>query len=386
MERLLRRRASLALGPGAALGGAFLAACAPASPGAGGAPPVLYVASGGDRTVTRLDAGSGRPLGPSLPVGRAPWQLATGPGGHLLLLATSPPTTLTHVGRGAGAWRARQVLVERGTDAPRLAGDGRGRAVLTYHRGAAPAGAPQGPGPGPGCRLVLLDVARGTIEGTYAPCGPHEAITSLALGSGPAGPVAYLGIWRLGPGGAAEPAPRAGRVLAFDLSSGRAEAEVPLAGVPVHLGLAPIPGGSGSAVARVYCVEGSHSGGLSELTSLLEVADRWLFRGFNSLTLAPTGDLTLPGPAGQVAFAPGGGEAYALAAAGTKLLRLDLASGSVTLLADVPRRAVSLAVTQDRIYVPNPFGSDVWAVDRHTGHFLQAIPVGRGPTGIALGP
>jgi hypothetical protein len=99
---------------------------------------------------------------------------------------------------------------------------------------------------------------------------------------------------------------------------------------------------------------------------LLEIADRWLLRGFDPRTLAPTGDLTLPTPAGRVAFAPGGEEAYALAAAGARLLRLDLTTGSVTSLSDAPRGAISLAVTYDRVYVPNPFGSDVWALDRHT--------------------
>ena len=170
-------RAGLALGPDRPSGARSSpgAPCVPASPGAGGAPPVLYVASGGDRTVTRLDAGSGRPLGPSLPVGRAPWQLATGPGGHLLLLATSPPTTLTHVGRGAGPWRVRQVLVERGTDAPRLAGDGRGRAVLAYHRGALPPGprrAGAGVPPGPAGRRPGHD--RGDVRPVRAPRGHHQ--------------------------------------------------------------------------------------------------------------------------------------------------------------------------------------------------------------------
>ena len=131
----------------------------------------------------------------------------------------------------------------------------------------------------------------------------------------------------------------------------------------------------------MYCVEGSHSGGAIDLTNLLEIADRWLLRGFDPLTLAPTGDLKLPGPAGRVAFAPGGVEAYSLAAAGAKLLRLDLATGSVTPRSDVPEGAISLAVTHERIYMLDPFGSEVWALDRDSGRLLQAIPVGRGPTG-----
>ena len=48
---------------------------------------MLYVANGRDGTVTRLDAGSGRVLGPPLPAGPAPAQVVAGPGGALLVLA-----------------------------------------------------------------------------------------------------------------------------------------------------------------------------------------------------------------------------------------------------------------------------------------------------------
>ena len=89
-----------------------------APPGPG---PVLYVATSGDGTVARLDAGTGRPLGPPLPAGPLPWQLARGADGSLLALSASPAAArpLTHLGR---------------------AGDGVGGAA----RGAARAG-PRGP-------------------------------------------------------------------------------------------------------------------------------------------------------------------------------------------------------------------------------------------------
>ena len=105
---------------------------------------------------------------------------------------------------------------------------------------------------------------------------------------------------------------------------------------------------------------------------------------FDPLTLAPEGDLPLPAPPGRVALAPDGAAAYALTAFGTVLLRLDPAAGTVTRLAELPGRAITLAVTRDRIYVPNPYGSEVWALDRRSGRLARTIPVGRGPLGVAL--
>jgi hypothetical protein len=121
------------------------------------------------------------------------------------------------------------------------------------------------------------------------------------------------------------------------------------------------------------------------LNTLLEVADRWLVRGFDPLTLAPQGETPLPGLLGQLTFASDGGMAYALAGAGSVLLRLDPAAGTATPLATLPGRAVTLAVVGDRIYVPHPYGSEVWALDRRTGRLVRTIPVGRGPVGITLG-
>jgi YVTN family beta-propeller protein len=42
-------------------------------------------------------------------------------------------------------------------------------------------------------------------------------------------------------------------------------------------------------------------------------------------------------------------------------------------------------VTHNRVYVPNAYGSEVWAIDRRDGRLLQTIPVGRHPAGIVLG-
>ena len=86
-HRAARRRPVLA---GVLLLAAALAACAPPSDRAAGPPPALYVANSVDGTVAQLDAGTGRPLGPPLPAGPLPWQLARGPDGSLLALSAAP--------------------------------------------------------------------------------------------------------------------------------------------------------------------------------------------------------------------------------------------------------------------------------------------------------
>src|SRR5262245_33590672 len=101
--------------------------------------PVLYVANGRDGTITRLDAASGRALGAPLPGGEAPWLLAAGPAGALLVLPVGarlglPGVRLTYVAWGPGGWRARPVPLEPGARAPLLAGGGR-YAVVAYQAG-----------------------------------------------------------------------------------------------------------------------------------------------------------------------------------------------------------------------------------------------------------
>jgi streptogramin lyase len=63
-----------------------LAACGPAGAGAAGPrAPVLYVSNARDGTIARLDAAAGRAVGPPLPAGAAPWHLAVGRDGAVLV-------------------------------------------------------------------------------------------------------------------------------------------------------------------------------------------------------------------------------------------------------------------------------------------------------------
>ena len=236
-----------------------LAGCAPPSDRAAGAPPVLYVANSADGTVARLDGATGRPLGPPLPAGPAPGQLARGRDGSLLVLsaardAARPLTRLAPAGDGRRVGGAPRGLARAGARGPprrrrrALRGGGRpgaGGRARPARRAALPADAGRRP-------------RRRRRGHAPAVCGPHDLVTGLALDDGPAGPVAYLALWRTRPaapgGDPAAPAGAAGphRVVAVDARTGAPVAVLPLAGVPVLLALGPAPGGLGR---RLYAVE-----------------------------------------------------------------------------------------------------------------------------------
>src|SRR5262249_23684540 len=69
----------------------------------------------------------------------------------------------------------------------------------------------------------------------------------------------------------------------------------------------------------------------------------------------------------------------------SRLARLDLPAGPVAPVWELPGLAVTLAVTAERVYVPDPAGRAVWAVGRRTGRPAPTVPVGGGPLGLAPG-
>ena len=217
---------------------------------------MLYVANGRDGTVTRLDPGSGRALGAPLPGGEAPWQLAVGPGGTLLVLPVSPRpgvrlTYVTSEPRARGAGQARPVPLESGARAPLLAGAGR-YAAVAYQAGDIPVG--QSPRR---CRLVPVDLTTGRPGAVRDVCHGPETVVGLAVAPGaasggddPTGPLAYVALWRR-PGEAAACGGATGsRVVALRLATGALEAAAPLAGVPGPLVVAARAGTARSAPVR----------------------------------------------------------------------------------------------------------------------------------------
>ena len=223
-----------------------LAGCAARGRGAAGVPARLYVANARDGTVSQLDAGSGRAIGPPIPAGTAPAQVVASASGGLLVVPAAVPAdgALVHLSRSGTGWVQRPVALEPGASGVLAAGDGGRRAAVAYH-------VPE-PGQSPSqrrCRLAVVDLDAGAVEHRHGPCGAGEHAVSLALDAGPAGPVAYLGLVREAAGAAGPPGPGAGRVLAVD--AGGAPVSRPPAGRTAggpHAGTGP--GAAGPAAVR----------------------------------------------------------------------------------------------------------------------------------------
>jgi hypothetical protein len=368
--------------PVVVLGLALAAGCAPpaAPPAPGGALAVVYVASAGDATLTRLDAASGRVVGPPLPAGPWPWRVAPGPGDaagatSLLVLSSTldrvGELTMTHVYRSGAGWTTRPVAVGARARAAWLAGDGGRYGVVAYHDPPGdPAGSP------PRCRLALVEHRSGTVARQHPVCAGDEFVTGLALEDDSAGVIAYLGIFALmppleGAGAAWRPA---GRIIAVDAQSGAVVATLPLAGEPRELVLAAAPGRDGR---RLYAVEAAPAAWAEDRT---DAPGRLL--GLDPATLAIESEQSLSPPPTNLAVASDGDHAYALT--GNRLTHLDLATGAQRLLAPLPHAATSLAVTDTRVYAANVSRGEVWAVARTAGHLVQTIPVGRHPVHLAV--
>ena len=347
---------------------------------------MLYVANGADGTVARLDAASGRPLGPPLPAGPVPWQLVAGAHGGLVVLSGGASPRLTHLVRASDGWAAHPLRLEAGAVGGHLVGDG-AYAAAAYH---VPADDPTAAAR---CRLALIDLRAGAIVRAFTACAPGDFLRALALEDGPGGPIAYLALWR-GAGRAGGGAlPGRSRLAAVHRGHRRrARGAAPGGGAGAPRAGPPVPAGPSrrlvlvEARGRAEPVDTDESQA-PDVTSL----GRWHLVALDPETLAPEGEFAVPHYPQGVAVAPDGRHAYWLAGpwtlgVRTPLLRTDLATGATQLQADVPGPGFgSLAVTAERVYVPNPEGSEVSVVERRTGALTRRIPVGRRPVGIALG-
>jgi hypothetical protein len=355
-----------------------LAACAGAQDPAGGVPDGLYVVNGLDGTVSQLERGTGSRLGPPLPAGPSPWQIAPGPDSSLLVLSIAPQHAgqVTHMRRSGRGWTTRQIVLEHAPHDAILAADGGRYAAVAYRLPPADAIASSA-----GCRLALLDATAGTVVRTHPVCAAHESISTLALENGPAGPIAYLGIrdWDSHevPGPGAGGSDGRDRVIALDADSGAVHAVLLVAGLPGHLTLAPAPGrGPTTLYAVVIRQDEGHDPPTVYHARLLRL---------NPASLDVESERPLGFVPRRLAVAPDGDRAYALL--DQVVVRLDLTGpgGDATPVALLPGFGFDLAVTHDRLYVSNPFGRELWSIDGRREWAVRSIPVGRGPMGITLG-
>jgi DNA-binding beta-propeller fold protein YncE len=240
--------------------------------------------------------------------------------------------------------------------------------------------------------VAVIDFDAGAVVRTHNVCAPREVPMSLALAPTPRGPVVYVGLWRpVAPVGSPW-RPAGGRVLALDAQTGATTAVLPLVGLPDALVVGTGPVGSGpESASRLYCVEAPLPADEDGTPPLRRdgAARGWRLWGADPTTLDVASEQVVRYPPIGLTVAPDGRQAYAVVQPVDgqflrALLRLDLVRGTETLLARVPgSTGTSLAVTDARVYVPNPEGNAVWVADRQ-GRPLQAIPVRGHPLGIAL--
>jgi hypothetical protein len=366
----------------AALAGA---GCAPAAP----APPFVYVASGGDGTITRLDAGSGRQAGAAVSVGGAPRQLAAGRAGaddRLLVLGTDGDgaSALTLVARAGDAWAEQPVVIEPGAVPSLVRSDGRRLAAVVY--------APRPAGPraaGPACRIALIDLRLDKVIGTHDLCVGQDSVLDLALGQSERGPAVYAAVWtgpRLVDG---RWSPGVGRIVALQAETGRRTGGYPLGGVP---GQVSFWQGHAARDRSLYVLEsfpGSDAAdGQTEHAAGGE--RRWQLLRLDPATLTPEAVYPLPHapqPQARFAVAPEGGHAYVLvghdaASGGAALLQVDLVSGSTSRFVVLPGAGVELAVAERYFFVTHPGGSEIWVIDRRERRLVRTVPVGRRPLAV----
>ena len=346
---------------------------------------------------------AGAPSGPALPVGAAPRRLAPASDGSVLVLSQGAArgdalTHLTHLtptggpGGPGGAWAARPVPLPAPAPpahATLLAGDGDRHAVVVLA------------GIGPDApRLALVDARTGTVERTgRVPVASRRGRPLRGAGAHPRRPHRVPGT-----AGAGRPSGGARRGRRPGAHPGRARGDRRRAGQPR---LSPAPPrtsswpGSRAATARrtptgrsagcTPCCSAPGPGRADDREAQL-APQAWELLALDPATLVAQRTHPLDDRLTALAGSPDGRHLYALTqhlavspgAAVTRLLHLDLAGGSVRPLADVPGVALGLAVTRERVYVPNAFGAEVWAVDRRSGRRLQTIPVGQHPTDVSL--
>jgi hypothetical protein len=181
--------------------------------------------------------------------------------------------------------------------------------------------------------------------------------------------------------------------VALDAAGGAVVAVRPMSSpidLPSGLVLAPARGGAGQRLYAVVEMLDPDDSRPEAAAGRWASAYHWRLLGLHPATLVPESDVPLPGPARWLAVAPEGRDAYALGAgdrlAGTALHRVDLDTGAAAVLGRAPGLGVAgLAVTRDRLFVPDTEADRLWVADR-SGRPLGPIATGRRPLGITVGP
>lgn len=367
---------------------AIAVSCTPPRGAAGLPQELLYVVNNLDGTVTAVDIGRGRPHGDPAPAGPMPWAVAPGPPGSFLVWSSSPTRygDLTLVSLINGTWAARPMSVRPQTRTIRVASGGQWALVISHD---LPSTATPAPRDSVQCTISLIDVGAGAVQSARPlACSPRDVLTSVAfdaaLQAGSGVLTAYLGLWTPdSPGTGLGESGGGGRdrLVAVSVETGAVVGGVPLAGAPTLLTIEPAPGRLGQ---RLYVVEAVPDH---------DTYDGWRLVGRSLADLHSESEIRLPEGVLALKVTPDGERAYALAPRSpappparitSRVLDLDLTTGTVSTLVALPGRGLDLAMASERLYIPHAEGNEVWVVDRRRGILLRPVRVGRYPVSLAL--
>jgi hypothetical protein len=359
------------------------AACAPPGQGAAGRGEALVVGLADPAAVEWLDSGYGR-HGAAL--AGVPQQLAAGPRGSVVALTAG----------AAGGGRVELELVRprgaAGAQAPglrlggletsglaRLAADGQRYAVVIYQpwteTRALPETAPSADAAR--CRLLVVDLVHGESRPAPGPCRAGERLRSLVLEPGGApheegpAPAAFAYVGLEGPRSGTENG--AGRLVQVALPSGAEVGSLTLAGAPADLRLTP---GAGGAPPKLYALE--QSGGASDL---VPTPERGRVVVLDPLTLEVLGAHPLRAHASRLLPAPDGRAVFLVQQ--DTVQRLDLPTGGLRQIAQLPGRVVGAEILGERLYLGGPEARALWVLDARTGHRRPNLPLPGQPVSLA---
>lgn len=365
---------------------AAVISCAPPAPLGAGAPSYVYAASGNGTALQRFDATSGRALADVAPAAVEGPLADILPGGEqqLVVLGLSSARRAgeaTVLGTGP-EWSSRPVTLEPGADVSLMATDGSRYAALAY--GIRQDGVAGSPLP---CRVGVVDLTTGQEVRRLTRCEQQGRVLGLALATVDGDPMAYLSMPEIPSPGHIADAPATGEVVAMNATTGDEAASVRLNAFPVSLFF----GGPAGGGRRLYVIAslGNPSVLLDGDAPMERVvgARGWLLVELEPRSLVVERIHLLPERPFRIAVSQDGEDAYALGAPSLvqpgRLWHLDLLTGGVELLREVPAGAIALAIAGDRIYVGDTFGDAVWIVDRQRGTLLHALPGVRRPLALA---
>jgi hypothetical protein len=236
--------------------------------------------------------------------------------------------------------------------------------------------------------LVLLDLATGSVGRPQDGCAAGEELTGLALASGPHGPVAYLGLWQAGPAGGTGRGQAGGRLVEVEPLTGARRALLTTEGLPALLAVAAA--GGSRRLCFVETLPGPPGDAAGDWRDLDPRVTRAQLVTLDLDARTPEAVAPLPQVPAALTVAPGARRAYLLAhqhgLAGTvtSLMRVDLAAGAVGPPVRLAGLGVSVAATEERVFVPRVDGAEVWVVDVRRWRVAQTLPVGYQPVGVAV--